>query len=45
LKGLIKLHDAIAASFVKGVVFYDGDSILSFGDRLFTISFGAFLSN
>lgn len=44
-KGLIKLRDAIGASFVKGVVFYDGDSILSFGDRLFAIPYGAFLTN
>ena len=44
-KGLIKLRDAVGTSFVKGVVFYDGDSILSFGDRLFAIPYGAFLAN
>jgi predicted AAA+ superfamily ATPase len=44
-KGLIKLRDAVGTSFVKGVVFYDGDSILSFGDRLFAIPYGAFLAS
>lgn len=42
-KGLIKLRDSIGDKFIKGVVFYDGESILSFGDRLFTIPYGAFL--
>jgi hypothetical protein len=42
-KGLIKLRDSIGDKFIKGVVFYDGESILSFGDRLFAIPYGAFL--
>ncbi|MBL4630869.1 MAG: ATP-binding protein [Paraglaciecola sp.] len=43
-KGIIKLRDAVGVSFVKGVVFYDGDAILSFGDRLFAVPYGAFLA-
>ena len=42
-KGLIKLRDAVGTSFIKGAVFYDGESILSFGDRLFAIPYGSFL--
>lgn len=36
-KGLHKLKDACAERFAAGVVFYDGDSILSFGERLFAV--------
>jgi predicted AAA+ superfamily ATPase len=42
-KGLVKLRDSIGDKFVKGIVFYDGESILSFGDRLFAIPYAAFL--
>ena len=42
-KGLIKLRDTIGDDFEQGVVFYDGESILSFGDRLFAIPYGSFL--
>ena len=44
-KGLIKLRDAVDDSFANGVVFYDGDTILSFGDRLFAIPYAAFLAS
>lgn len=36
-KGLLKLKDAGAEHFACGVVFYDGDSVLSFGERLFAV--------
>ena len=36
-KGLNKLKDACGNYFVAGVVFYDGDSIVPFGDRLFAV--------
>lgn len=36
-KGLHKLKDACGKRFSAGVVFYDGDSILPFGDRLFAV--------
>jgi len=36
-KGLIKLREASAGQFVCGVVFYDGDSVLPFGERLFAV--------
>jgi hypothetical protein len=42
-RGLIKLRDSIGDRFIKAVVFYDGESILSFGDKLFAITYGAFL--
>ena len=44
-KGLIKLRDAVDDSFANGVVFYDGDTILSFGDRLFAIPYAVFLAS
>ena len=44
-KGLIKLRDAVDNSFANGVVFYDGDTILSFGERLFAIPYAAFLES
>ncbi|MFC4701158.1 ATP-binding protein [Glaciecola siphonariae] len=44
-KGLIKLRDALDDNFANGVVFYDGEAILSFGDRLFAIPYAAFLAN
>ncbi|MDP2284858.1 MAG: ATP-binding protein [Pseudohongiella sp.] len=36
-KGLIKLREACAEQFVCGLVFYDGDSVLPFGERLFAV--------
>lgn len=36
-KGLNKLKDSCGKQFAAGAVFYDGDSILPFGDRLFAV--------
>ncbi len=36
-KGLNKLKSIINQDFVAGVVFYDGESIIPFGDRLFAV--------
>lgn len=36
-KGLRKLQQACGARFTRGAVFYDGDSLLSFGDDLFAV--------
>lgn len=36
-KGLNKLKAACGKQFASGVVFYDGESILPFGDRLFAV--------
>ena len=36
-KGLKKLKDACGTAFACGIVVYDGDSILPFGDRLFAV--------
>ncbi len=36
-KGLSKLKDACGEHFAAGVVFYDGENILSFGERLFAV--------
>jgi len=36
-KGLNKLKAAIGKAFIAGVVFYDGESIIPFGDKLFAI--------
>ena len=36
-KGLNKLKNASDEQFAAGVVFYDGENILSFGDRLFAL--------
>jgi predicted AAA+ superfamily ATPase len=36
-KGLRKLQDATADQFAAGVVFYDGENILPFGERLFAL--------
>ncbi|PWQ99583.1 ATP-binding protein [Leucothrix arctica] len=36
-KGLSKLRDAIGEQFAAGVVFYDGESIVPFGDKLFAV--------
>ncbi len=39
-KGLKKLRDAVGEQFVAGVVFYDGESVLPFGERLFAVPVG-----
>ena len=36
-KGLRKLQDATAEQFAAGVVFYDGENILPFGEKLFAL--------
>ncbi len=36
-KGLIKLKDACGEQFAAGVVFYDGETILPFGEKLFAV--------
>lgn len=36
-KGLIKLKAACGKQFSAGVVFYDGENILSFGEKLFAV--------
>ena len=36
-KGLNKLKDACGKQFSAGVVFYDGENILPFGDKLFAV--------
>ena len=36
-KGLKKLKEATGDQFAAGVVFYDGESILPFGERLFAV--------
>ncbi|AFT71902.1 putative ATPase, AAA+ superfamily [Alloalcanivorax dieselolei B5] len=36
-KGLKRLKDATGERFAAGVVFYDGDAILPFGERLFAV--------
>lgn len=36
-KGLNKLKDACGARFTAGVVFYDGENILPFGEKLFAV--------
>ncbi|MDF1833162.1 MAG: ATP-binding protein, partial [Porticoccaceae bacterium] len=36
-KGLNKLKDACGKQFSAGVVFYDGETILPFGDKLFAV--------
>jgi len=35
--GLIKLRDAMGERFVQGVVMYDGENVLTFGDRLYAV--------
>ncbi|MBR9978186.1 MAG: ATP-binding protein [Bacteroidetes bacterium] len=35
--GLIKLRDAMGERFVQGVVLYDGENVLPFGDRLYAV--------
>ncbi|MBE0644801.1 MAG: DUF4143 domain-containing protein [Bacteroidetes bacterium] len=35
--GLTKLRDAMGERFVQGVVMYDGENVLPFGDRLYAV--------
>jgi hypothetical protein len=42
-KGLIKLKEALGEKFAAGVVFYDGENILPFGEKLFAIPISALL--
>lgn len=42
-KGLNKLKDACGNQFAAGVVFYDGESILPFGEKLFAIPVSALM--
>ena len=44
-KGLNKLKDACGEQFSAGVVFYDGESILPFGDKLFAVPISAITPN
>lgn len=44
-KGLNKLKSALGEQFVAGVVFYDGENILPFGDKLFAVPFSALIDN
>ena len=36
-KGLNKLKDAVGDQFAAGVMFYDGENIVPFGERLFAV--------
>ena len=36
-KGLRKLQDAAQKTFVAGVVLYDGDAVVGFGDNLYAV--------
>ena len=36
-KGLTKLKESVGDQFAAGVVFYDGESIVPFGDKLFAV--------
>lgn len=36
-KGLNKLKEACGPHFASGVVFYDGENVLSFGEKLFAV--------
>jgi len=40
-KGLTKLKEASGEKFAAGVVFYDGERILSFGEKLFAVPISA----
>ena len=44
-KGLNKLKDACGKQFSAGVVFYDGETILPFGDKLFAVPISLLCSN
>jgi predicted AAA+ superfamily ATPase len=40
-KGLNKLKEAYGKQFIAGVVFYDGENVLPFGDKLFAVPISA----
>ena len=42
-KGLRKLRDTLGETFTAGVLFYDGDTLLPFGDRLWALPISAVL--
>jgi len=42
-KGLKKLEAAYGERFLSGVVFYDGENVLSFGQRLFAVPISVFV--
>jgi len=44
-KGLKKLKEACKKQFVAGVVFYDGEAILPFGERLFAVPISLLIPN
>lgn len=43
-KGLKKLKESCAEQFVAGVVFYDGENILPFGEKLFAVPISLLIS-
>ncbi|MCB2204841.1 ATP-binding protein [bacterium] len=43
-QGLTKLRDASGERFTQGIVLYDGDTVLSFGDRLVAVPISALWS-
>ena len=44
-KGLNKFKDACGERFAAGVVFYDGESILPFGEKLFAVPISVLAPN
>ncbi len=36
-KGLSKLRDAVKRNFAAGIVLYDGEAVVGFGDRLYAV--------
>ena len=42
-KGLRKLRDTLGETFTAGVLFYDGDTLLPFGDRLWALPISSLL--
>lgn len=44
-RGLKRLRQATSRAFSAGVVLYDGDSVLPFGDRLFAVPISALWAN
>ncbi len=44
-KGLNKLKEACGSKFAAGVVFYDGENILPFGEKLFAVPISVLIPN
>lgn len=44
-RGLKRLRQAVGQAFASGVVLYDGDSVLPFGDRLFAVPISTLWAN